>query len=261
MFGRVLTVGIVAFWLVMMTLLIRSEFLDNSPLAYSIPVDTVMQKIFEGEEPSDLVIDYQGNRVGRCTLQVVKLGAQKPGYLVTSELRLDFEVFGKGVSLQSRTDSEFDTAHQMTKFFSRTTTGDTKLEASGDMESKEIQLTLNLGDVKETHKLPFSMLENMGPSGAMGLFGMGGLQLPQDATTSKPALGALNPGTRGAVTTVEEKHLTIGRIRERTWMVHTKYDDSLWSKVYVNRVGEILKVETSFGVTMLNAQFAQLEAR
>jgi hypothetical protein len=259
MLGRIFAAAIIGFWLVMMTMLIRSELLETSSLAYSVPVETVMQKMFEGEEPSDLVIDYNGARVGHCSLQVTKdRKSPTPRYSVMTELLLDFEVFGRSVRMQSRTDSEFDNKYQMTKFTSRTTTGDSQLEASGDFTSKEVQLAFKLGDVVEKHKLPFSMLENMGPSGAMGLFGMSGMQLPQggNAEFAKSALSALDTKNRGPVTTVQEKSLMLGHGREQALMVYTKYDESLWTKMYVNRLGEVLKVETSFGVTMLNSQFA-----
>lgn len=257
MLGKILAVGIIGFWLVMMTLLIRSELLQSKPLTYSVPIDTVMQKMFEGGETSDLSISYQGKRIGRCSLQVTKNAAAKPAiYLVKSELMLDFSIMGKAVRLQSWTDSEFDDAYQMTKFRSHTRTGDSKIEVSGDLESKEVELLVNVGnDYQEKHKLPFSSIEQMGPSGAMGLFGMGGLQTSQGALENT-GLASLQKGKGGPVTTVQEAPLEIGKDKLSTLMVHTRYDDSVWSKVYVNPLGEIIKVETSFGVTMLSAQFS-----
>jgi hypothetical protein len=260
MLARVIALGIIAFWLVMMTLLIRSELLQTTPVAYAVPVETVMQKIFEGEESSDLAIFYQGARVGCCSMQVLKdKKAPRPQYRVRSSLLLNFQVFGKPVRLQSDTDSEFDRRYQMTRFESHTVTGDSKIDMKGDLRSQEIEFVLQFGDgYQEKHKMPFATLEKMGPSGAMGLMGMGGLQLP-DSASAKSGTGAwagLGQRGSGPTTTVQEIPLQAGRQKIHSLMVYTRYDESLWSKVYVSPVGEVLKVETSFGVSMLNAQFA-----
>jgi hypothetical protein len=241
----------------MMTLLVRSELLHSKPIQYSVPVETVMQKMFDGQETSDLVISYEGSQVGECSIRIVK-DKTKPSsaYLVKSNLKLDFDVFGKQVRLQSSTDSEFDPKYQMTSFHSLTTTGDSKIELQGDLASKEVQLVLHFGDVREKHVLPFAMLEKMGPSGAMGLFGMGGLQLPQSAQEmEKNTLPSLTGRSKGPITTVEDTYIVLGKDKLSTLVVQTKYDDTLWSRVYVSPQGEILKVDTSFGVTMSNSQF------
>jgi hypothetical protein len=259
MLGRVISVGIVAFWLVMMSLLIRSELFHIAPLAYSVPLETVMQKMFEGEEPSDLTIYHQGNVVGSCSLQIKKDNTGSvPLYRVNSHLKLDFEVFGRSLRLNSSTDSYFDRRYQMTRFSSQTTTGDSKVEAAGDLESREVVVKFSLGNVEETHRIPFATLENMGPSGAMGLLGMGGLQLPSDGRLdpARSSLMAAMPSGRGPVTTVQEHRLMVEKEPLQTFLVHTTYDESVWSKVYVSPQGEILKVETSFGVTMLAAPLA-----
>lgn len=260
MLSKVISFGIVGFWLVMMTLLIRSELLETKPLGYAVPVETVMQKIFDGGEASDLAIYYQGNRVGRCSLQVVKeKKTPAPSYVVKSELMLDFDMFGKPVRLQSTTDSSFDQKYQMTRFHSHTVTGDSQVEMQGDLASKEVEFVMNFGDgYQEKHKLPFATLEKMGPSGAMGLFGMGGLQLPDAAKdkTASSLLPSMGKANRGPTTSIEEAPLQIGGQKLTALMVHTKYDESLWSKVYVSPMGEVLKVETSFGVTMRNSQLA-----
>ena len=257
MLGRVISAGIIAFWVIMMTLLVRSELLHSRPLSYSVPIESVMQKMFEGEETSDLVISYQGNPVGECTIRIVKDRKSPTGsYSVKSALKLDFEVFGKPVRLQSDTDSEFDHKYQMTGFRSLTTTGDSKIELQGTAETKEIQLVVNFGELQEKHTLPFSTLEKMGPSGAMGLFGMGGMQTPR---AGKSAVSHLTQGSQGPVTTVLDTQLELDtdRVKMPALLVDTKYDDTLWSKIYVSpSSGEILKVETSFGVVMLNTQFA-----
>jgi hypothetical protein len=168
-------------------------------------------------------------------------------------------MFGKPVRLQSATDSDFDQKYQMTRFHSHTVSGDSQVEMQGDLASKEIEFVLHLGDgYQEKHKLPFAALEKMGPSGAMGLFGMGGLQLPdtskeKSASSLAPVLGQ---GKNGPTTSVQEAMLQVGKQKLTAFMVHTKYDESLWSKVYVSPMGEVLKVETSFGVIMRNAQLA-----
>lgn len=260
MLGRVFAIGIVAFWLVMMTLLIRSELLHTNPLTYSVPIETVMQKMFEGEESSDLTIFYQGKRVGTCSFQVAKdRSTNPPHYSVKSELTLDFEMLGRSIRLQSWTDSTFDRRYQMTRFTSQTTTGDTRIDLKGDLASQFVEFELKMGNgVTEKHKLPFSAIEQMGPSGALGLFGMGGLQASdtQGAEAETPSWLSLNPGGNGPATVVQDTPLQVGKEKLQTLMVHTRYDDSLWSKVYVSPVGEVLKVETSFGVMMLSSQLA-----
>lgn len=260
MLARVISIGIVGFWLVMTTLLVQNELLETTPIGYAVPVETVMQKIFDGGESSDLAIFYQGSRVGRCSLQVTKeKKASVPNYVVRSELTLDFDVFGKPVRLQSATDSQFDQKYQLTRFHSHTVSGDSQMEMQGDLASKDIEFVLTLGEgYQEKHKMPFATLEKMGPSGAMGLFGMGGLPLPDTAKdkSANSLTAALGQSKNGPTTSVLEAMLQVGNQKLTTFLVHTKYDESLWSKVYVSPMGEVLKVETSFGVTMRNAQLA-----
>lgn len=259
MLGRVIAIGIVAFWLVMMTLLIRSELLHTDPLSYSVPIATVMQKMFEGEESSDLTIFYQGKRVGTCSFQVTKdRSTNPPQYSVKSELTLDFEMLGRSIRLRSWTDSAFDKGYQMTRFLSQTTTGDTRIDLKGDLASRLVEFELKMGNgVTEKHTLPFSSIEQMGPIGALGLFGMGGLHASGTTTGPKetPSWLNLNPGG-GPTTVVQDTPLRVGNEKLQALMVHTRYDDSLWSKVYVSPVGEVLKVETSFGVMMWSSQLA-----
>ena len=69
MFYRALTVGIVAFWLLMMGLLLRVEFSSGEGEMMPVPVDYVWKIMFLREQPSDLVLYSQRQRIGNFHLQ------------------------------------------------------------------------------------------------------------------------------------------------------------------------------------------------
>ena len=69
MFYRALTVGIVAFWLLMMGLLLHVELSSGEGEMLPVPVDYVWRLIFLHEQPSDLVLYSQRQRIGNFHLQ------------------------------------------------------------------------------------------------------------------------------------------------------------------------------------------------
>src|SRR5437016_1014005 len=68
MFYRILLGLIAALWLTMWTLLIRSELQPAGAGIRSLPVEHVLKEIFRHDQPSELWIRDNGNRIGHLRL-------------------------------------------------------------------------------------------------------------------------------------------------------------------------------------------------
>ena len=114
MFYRALTVGIVAFWLLMMGLLLRVELASGEGELLSVPPDYVWKLMFLREQPSDLVLYSQHQRIGSFHLQPRRLptgttGAPGPVRVLNGSGSLTLNLPGlSGQNLTVRGSLEMD---------------------------------------------------------------------------------------------------------------------------------------------------------
>src|SRR5689334_14386509 len=66
MLSRIAFLLITVFWLVMMVLLWRSEYIGNRGLGASVPLEVVWQKILTAPDNSSLEISHHGQKIGYC---------------------------------------------------------------------------------------------------------------------------------------------------------------------------------------------------
>ncbi len=87
MFYRVFAAGIVVFWLLMGTLLIRTELFPDRGSSLPVPVDYVGHLVFRHEQPSDLILYSQKRRMdGSFHLQPKRLSVSADGKTASGNL-------------------------------------------------------------------------------------------------------------------------------------------------------------------------------
>jgi len=265
MVGKLLATGIVGFWLVMTTALIRLEFFPQPRGAIQVPAELVLRKIFHCDEPTArLNVYYQGQTVGFCKIEfshsaMMNFGnepfavfsADHPAaYRMQSELTLMMTGPGASSRLRLVGDSFFNSQYEMDSFALKTTFGEGRLDARGDAASNRVQLDYAFGNLRDQRQFDFKQMQGAGLAGAMGLPGLAGFG----------GLGGAAAGSGTAKTQIYLTDLREGDLKLRSYLIDSRLDEAVWAKLWVSERGEILKVETSVGVMLLSDVLSQSSA-
>lgn len=242
MVQRLIAVGIIAFWSVMMTLLVRLElYPERSPLA-SIPVSVVTKLMFHHAQTSDLNIYENGQPVGRFSLHPKTIDDGR-------HRSLDF---AGGMHLR---------VPMMPR---------QRLQLEGVMEldraSKIVSLRLNLA-VREPG---YRLLVNLPRGGKAVHYELKqGEEIvqssslnPDTATTNEMLKGlGLDPQTTqrlrqsvsAPVITAKRSELQIRSDKVLAYLLTIKQGEAVIANVYVSQLGQILKATTAIGYTLAPA--------
>lgn len=261
MVGRILAIIIVTFWLVMTAALVRLEFFPEPLSVSEVPPELVLRKIFHNTDSPGLNVFYQGAPLGFCKIDFTPLhdatelpaGSPIPPtrYRVQSELTLTLATSAFPQRLRLTGDSYFNSRFEMESFHLRSNIGEGRFEVRGDSVSNKVVLDMELGEFRDHRELDFSRIQGAGLAGAVGLPGLSSFGLIGGVPVSPGGLGMAQPTTRIYLT-----DLHLGEAVMRTYLLDSRLDDSLWSKMWVSQRGEILKIETSIGVTMIQNSLA-----
>ncbi len=238
----------------MMAALVRVEFFTVPSEFEVLPNPVVMNRIFAHPEPARLNIFYQGERVGFCRVEIAKLqepdgdemtvedieASKKPG---AYRLRLDFTMYEQAMRIRIAGEGVFNRRYEILKFSARSRFGDAQVDVKGDDQSRKVQTVFTMGQRRETREFDFDQMKGTGLSGAIGLSGFSGATLPNSAD------GGLGP--ESLVTRTQLDQLQVGESKLRTYRVETRLNENLWAKMWVSQLGEVLRVDTSVGLTML----------
>ncbi len=248
MFYRALTVGIVAFWLLMMGLLLRVEFSSGEGEMLAVPVDYVWKLMFLREQPSDLVLYSQRQRIGNFHLQPRRLptgteGTPGPVRILNGSGGLALNLPGmSGQNLTLRGSLEMDernTAHRVGFNVSLHTPGQaavgTILTLDGRPSRDEWHYQVRQGDTV----------------------------LRDSSGSAATLLGALNVGSWGfdpqTILQTGQSQPDTAKATARRGVLHTNSEDveafvvtihrgePLETTMYVSQLGQILAVKTFGG--------------
>lgn len=268
MIGRIAAGMIVAFWVGMMVALVRLEFFPEPLGVGDVPPEVVLRKVFTHEEDTRLNVFYQGSGIGFCKVEILPIfetasnvvvttnevaQARLTGYNVRSELTLTLSLLGAPSRLRLVGDSRFNPAYQMDAFHLNTAIGDGTIEVRGDARTNKMMVDFEFGDLKDHRVFDFAQVRGAGLASAMGLPGLanfsflGGGGMPTAFAQGGPGGG--NPPESS--TRIYLTDLRVGTIVLRTYLVESKFDQNMWARMWISERGEVLKVETSVGLTML----------
>ncbi len=262
MIGRILATVIVAFWLVMTAALVRSEFFPQHQSVSTVPAELVLRRIFHNPDSPGLNVYYQGALLGFCKIEFTPLhettelpagAATAPTrYRVQSELTLMAGTLPQRLRVVG--DSYFNHRFEMESFHLRSHLGEGRLDVRGDAQSNKVILEVDWGSFRDRRELDFARIQGAGLAGAIGLPGLSTFGLIGGVPVSPGGLGMTPPTTR-----VYLADLQLGEAVMRTYLVDARLDDTFWTKMWVSQRGEILRIETSMGVTMVQSSFTPID--
>lgn len=244
----------VVFWAAMMTALVRVEIFPKPQALHTVSTERVLKKVFENPNPVRLNVFYQGKEIGYCTLLVsaVPAGAQtlpaEKSYRVESDLRMTLSLLGIPSRLLLNGESRFNSRYEIEGFNIETTIGEGRVSIAGDSSSRKVAVVFDFGQLRERREFDFAQVQGAGLASAFGLpglanfsfLGAGGLPSGLGAPAAAPA------------TTAYLDRLPVAGGMLPVYMVCSKLGDSMWAKMWVSELGEVLKLETSMGLTMVS---------
>ena len=259
--SKVFTGFVVAFWVVMMAALVRMELFPSATNLTAIPVNRVLQKLFDGNEAQSLRVYYQDREIGLATIEFSPLASptarpnepingEPGGYYMKASLSLDLNVFGTPSRFHLNTDSRFDRQYEIKEYRVRTMVGASQVEINGQSETRRVRMTYDMGDGPHQKEFDYDQLIGPGALDALGmpaLSGLAGLAMPVGKPSTSGGPSPLQPVIRAY-----DDRLTISGISQHTYLVdcRSETNPSYWMKLWIDEQGTILVVETSIGVTM-----------
>ncbi|MCS7047732.1 MAG: hypothetical protein NZ483_00370 [Verrucomicrobiae bacterium] len=255
MIGRFASGFVVVFWAGMMLTLVRTEFFPHPTGVSEVPLELVLRKMFNNTESPGLSVNYRGQSLGFFKVDFTPIheggeargadrtGGTVEGYQVQSELNFLLPGSNKSNRLRVVSQSRFDPQYELQTLRLRTTFAEGVVEVQGDKASNRLVVDFEFANYRERREFEFDRFVGSGIAGAMGLPGMSGLGLLGGGASG--VVAGLNASTRCYLS-----DLPVGDTRLKTYLVDYRIDDSLWAKMWVSLRGELLKVETSLGLTM-----------
>jgi hypothetical protein len=257
MTSKILGGLIIIFWVVMMSALVRLEYTGKMVAFETVPTSRVAEKILNHPSPGRLNILSVGqdrtNWIGYCYLDVVKLATFTPlraageterhcGYQLQGNARMDVAVLGWASRWHLTANGLLGLRGTVKEFDLRAEIGDGWVEVRSP-DARQVEVVIELGEVHEHRTFNLQEFRGAGLAGAFGMPGIAGLGLkPTGIRSSQPTWQ------------VGYERLT-GRLgTQRAYAVEYRLDANLWIRAWVSEVGEILRVETPWGVTLLDDQ-------
>lgn len=242
-----------AFWLVMMGSLVRLEFFPKPSTLQDVPAEHVLQDIFANDRPARLKVYYGETEIGFLNVDVAPMYAernrhgteaeQKPvGYHVNSELRLNLDAIKDLSRLRLISDSIFNNRYELERFDIRTTVANNYVNVQGDSHTRQVSVQYAIGGNRGERQFDFEHMQGAGLASALGLPGLASIEF-LGGTSNEDF-------TKQVTTTTHLGRLVIGGEAVETYVFESRYGESLWVKIWVNKAGEILKVDTSMGLAM-----------
>ena len=264
MLNKVLAGFIVTFWVAMMAALVRVEIFPKPTILEVFPTDKVLKKIFSNSEPARLNVFYHKVDIGSCTINILPRLNDKPldqsrpeqepdNYEVTTDLKMKLSMFGTPTRLYLDGRSEFNRKLELSSFDIATAVGDSRVSILGNDITKKVKVVFIYNDIRDERTFDFDQIKGAGFASAFGMPGLGNLgflsggmpgAFPASSTSGQPQ-------TRPVTITYFDK-LEIAGDSQRVYLIDSKIDDQMWTKMWVDDSGQVLKVTTSLGLEMIS---------
>jgi hypothetical protein len=265
MLNKVLAGMVVAFWVAMMAALVRVEIFPKPTILETFPNERVLKKILANPDPARLDVYYRKVAIGFCAVSVqpqlndklvdqLPAGREPDGYEVITDLKMTLTMLGTQTRLHLSGKSEFNSKMELNGFDLVTTAGDGSVNVTGSDLSKKVKVNFNYDGIHDERTFDFDQVKGAGFTSAFGMPGMGSLGfLGGGMPGSSSSSSGTGPGTPRPVTITYFDHLEIAGDSQRVYLIDSRIDDQMWTKMWVDDSGQILKVTTSLGLEMLSA--------
>ena len=242
--SKLLGIGIVGFWVVMMAALVRVEYSEQLSRWDEVPLSLVVQKVFGNPDPIRLNVYSQDKLLGYCRLDIVPLSgpgtnlttaaAGRPAaYHVQSELAVTLAIGNMPTRVRVTADGRFTRRFVAERFRLRGAIGEIHFDLHGGDTNQPLAVSYDLGDGNGRRQLKFDDPSSAGLATALGL-----------PATALPGVAA------AANTKAYFGRFTLGAAVQRGYLVETRVNDAIWVKVWVDEAGQVLRVDTSAGLTL-----------
>ena len=264
MLNRVLAGLVVAFWVAMMAALVRVEIFPRPTALETVPNERILKKIFANPDPARLDVYYHKIPIGLCSISIqprlndrlverLQRGREPDGYEVITDLKMNLYMFGSQTRLSLDGKSEFNPKLELDGFDIITTVGDSRVSVTGNDLTKKVKVVFSYDGIHDERTFAFDQIKGAGLASAFGMPGLGnvgflGGGMPGSLAASS---GNRQAGTRPVTITYFDR-LEIAGDSQRVYLIDTKVDDQMWTKMWVDDSGQVLKVTTSLGLEMLS---------
>jgi hypothetical protein len=268
MMNRVLSGLVVAFWVAMMAALVRVEIFPQPTVLETVPNDRILKKIFANSNPARLDVYYRKIPIGRCdiriqprsndrTVEQLRPGQQPDSYEVTTDLKMNLYMLGTQTRLSLDGKSEFNPKLELDGFDVTAMFGDSRVDIKGNDLTRKVKVIFSYDGIHDERTFDFDQIKGAGFASAFGMPGLGNLGfLGGGMPGSLTASSGNGPGEKRPVTITYFDRFEIAGDSQRVYLIDTKIDDQMWTKMWVDDSGQVLQVTTSLGLEMLSAGLA-----
>ncbi len=268
MLNKVLAGIVVAFWVAMMAALVRVEIFPKPTALQTFPNERILKKIFTNPDPARLDVYYHKMAIGYCSITIQpqwndkpvepsKRGQEPDSYEVTTDLKMSLSMFGTQTRLYLRGTSEFNPQLELDGFDIVTTAGDGSVKINGNDLTKKVKVVFTYDGIHDERTFDFDQIKGAGFASAFGMSGLGSLGfLGGGMPAPLVAPSSVGQTATQPVTITYLDRLEIAGDSQRVYLIDSKVDDQMWTKIWVDDSGQVLKVTTSLGLEMLSAGLA-----
>ena len=250
MIYRVAVAFIWLFWIVMVTLLIRSEYFSENASLYRLPISYVGKKIFGSDTGSDLAIYYKKTFVGRMLIEPSPPNQR----LLKGSVKLDWPVLGRPYHGEAYFTFLFNPKLGVDQFSLTSRSDDSALVVEGSRLTDRIDADLRVNEARIKRRFIWSDLEKQNYEGVVtGLNEQLGVQQMPPALLSGTAQRIRWFAASANMRRNGEKIDAL--------LIATEGDRDYWVKIWVTPSGEILQLQTSpsIGLTLENKALMEIE--
>jgi len=182
-----------------------------------------------------------------------RIGQLPDGYEVTTELKLNLYLLGTQTQVSLDGKSEFDAKLELEGFDIATSVGEGRVTIAGNDITKRVKVVFSYDGIHDERSFDFDQIKGAGFASAFGMPGMGnvgflGGGIP-NLLAASPARG---PSGGRPVTITYIDRLEIAGDSQPVYLIDTKVDEQMWTKMWVDDSGQLLKVTTSLGLEMIS---------
>jgi hypothetical protein len=267
MLNKVLAGMVVAFWVAMMTALVRVEIFPKPTTFQTFPNESILKKIFANPDPARLDVYYHKVAIGFCSINIqpqlndrlvkrLQPGQEPDSYEVTTDLKMNLSMFGAQTRLYLSGKSDFNPKLELDGFDIVTTFGDSRVDIKGSDLTKKVKMIFSYDGIHDERTFDFDQIKSAGFASAFGMPGLGNLGFLGGMSGPLAASSGSGQAAARPVTVTYFDRLEIAGDSQRVYLIDSKIDDQMWTKIWVDDSGQVLKVTTSLGLEMFSAGLA-----
>jgi hypothetical protein len=238
--------GILALFCVVMTfLLIRSEYFPESSLLQKVPPEFVADRLLKHTTASSLKIQWKGEDIGSFNLRVLS-GAK---IRMNSLLDCDVPVLGRKNKLRVESFGLLRSDRQVERLFIRGRWQASAFELRANSENDQVVVMAKGDGVDIRREFRFKDLLQAGITDRMDAIS----NLPKEVPAAE-ARQIASQFTRWRVNAWNTRIHRFGDWMD-AYLVSARLDDNWWFKLWISPTGELLRLDSSFGLRATNEDF------